>query len=169
MDYRPTAHNSGCFKQHPFLTIIMLISLSLVIWVAHLAIKEYAFIQSSQVAAGRLINQTNGESTDPEDFFLKIAFTSADGKNHVMESRFGAGFYSYNTPEDTISFLYLPENPDNATIDDFISLWGILSVIGGISGFFLIISTIPLLRSLRHSRNQQWLYSNGHFIEARII
>jgi hypothetical protein len=96
-----------------------------------------------------------------------VAFETQDGREITFISSFGSNPPKYS-PGDTVSVLYLPDNPEEAEINDFFAIWGhiiIPSIMGSvIFGFALIILLVPYFADKKEAKFRE----NGLRVSAEV-
>lgn len=96
-----------------------------------------------------------------------VAFKTYDGQEIKFVSSFSSNPPKYS-PGDRVGVLYQAENPQNAEVDTFFAVWGvifILFLIGSvIFGFALIILLVPYFAEKREA----WFRVNGLPLSAEV-
>ena len=108
------------------------------------ALNTRADVISHLTASGMVISNQYIDHVDPENstsvtwtYHPVVRFTSAAGDVVVFIDNFGSYPAKYGVGE-MLEVLYDPENPQNAAINTWLSLWGGSAV-------FIIIGTLPIL------------------------
>ncbi len=69
-------------------------------------------------------------------YFPVFTFTDAQGTVHTIHSSSGSSPPDYEVG-DSVPVLYSPNDPENAKIDSFFSVWGISLITGILGGIYL--------------------------------
>lgn len=108
------------------------------------------FLKKAAITEGTVgkMHQTYNKNRLRTSNQFAIQFVTRDGKKIVTKPH----VLSSNPPRyhtgQKVEILYLPEQPHDAKINDFFSLWGITALIGGIGGgIFLLSGGIILMRA----------------------
>ncbi len=130
----------------PLPTIIILaVSLPFLIFGLNEVHKARVMVQEFVLASGTVIDNEYRSHTDPEDsarsywaYYPVVSFTTAQGYLHIFTDGEGSYPPAYEVGE-TVEVLYNPDDPLDATINSWMSIWmgpllfttiGLLPVLG---------------------------------------
>ena len=94
-----------------------------------------------------------------------VHFTSQNGEAVEFVSSTGSNPPSYSRGE-RVEVLYQPEEPQNAKINSFFSLWGGPVILGGLGGVFFLVGAGLVFAGAREARKDESLKRNGMPIEG---
>ena len=131
-----------------------------------------AFLQTATKAQGEVVNVVRERSSDSDgrtsySYYPEIKFRTSTNEEVIFKSSSGSNPPSYRTGE-SVEVLYDPQNPPNASINSFMSLWLgtiILSVIGLV---FAAIGFGVLAFQGKNSKKIAWLKQSGRRIQAKL-
>jgi len=106
------------------------------------------FLDHAGRADGKVVRLVERPGSDSGTLFYPVfAFRDAGSREH--EIYFGTGSFppSYSVG-DTVKLLYRPEQPNDAKIDDFFSLWGLPAILGGFGVLELLVGAALLVAPL---------------------
>jgi hypothetical protein len=156
--------------QKPVLLIASIFSLLGIITLIICAIayqRTQAFINSSVVAQGTVLELQRSLTTDSSSYYPVIEFATVQGERIEFKSNFGSNPPSYQ-PGDTVSILYPEDNPDNAQINSFVSLWLFILIFAVVGGSFTITGMSLLFFSMYatqvRAKNKQELQATGKIL-----
>ena len=124
-----------------------------------------SFIGQAAKAEGTIVELVRSNSSDSTTYRPVVHFNNQNGEQIEFTSSAGSNPPSYSKGEK-VEVLYLPNEPRNAKINGFFSLWGGSLIIGGIGGVFFLIGAGILLVSLLKSRSDEYLKKHGASIET---
>ncbi len=94
-----------------------------------------------------------------------VRFITQRGKAIEFSSDTGTKKAAYKKG-DTVEVLYLPSSPEKAKINDFLSLWMMPVVIGGIGLIFFALGSGIIIISKLKGRKNEYLKRNGTPVES---
>lgn len=100
-------------------------------------------------------------------YYPEVTFTAQDGREFRFMNNSGSNPASFDEGE-TVGVLYPPENPQDARIDAFFSMWGGVLICGLIGAVFSCIGLGGLLYYVRKRRENAWLLGHGRRISAEV-
>lgn len=132
-----------------------------------LALNTRKFIASADRAQGTVVEMIPVRDKDDGSMTYKpvVEYTSKRGQKITFTSSFSSNPPSYSVGE-TVDVLYAPDEPLDARIDGFGSLWLgplILSFIGAI---FATIGLAILLISRARQKRNAWLMAYGNAVQT---
>ncbi|WP_445638238.1 DUF3592 domain-containing protein [Nostoc sp. DSM 114161] len=109
-----------------------------------------SFVAAAIPAQGTIIELVQRWSTDNGRssyvYYPVVQYTTRSGESTVFESNTGA-----NPPQFTkgqqVKILYIPDKPDSATIDSWVSLWLSTLILTGLGSIFTLVGGSILLKS----------------------
>ncbi|WP_421780334.1 DUF3592 domain-containing protein [Kiloniella litopenaei] len=152
-----------------FITVGLIALLSMGAW----SYKTYQFIDTAHSAQGTVINLIQSRSTSSSStsnsyvYRPEVSFKTLTGDEIIFQSSTGSNPPAYKKGE-SVSILYEPENPQDAKINDTLSLW-FSPVILGLVG--LIFSAFGIGISIYLSKKEKlknYLLRHGSPITAKI-
>ncbi len=143
--------------------------LAAAVWVAQ---SERSFVERSETVSGVVIANVltrstshNGGTSYRYYYHPRVRFQTDTGADVQFVSGAGADPPSYHV-NDTVTVLYDPQNPSNASIKGFFSLWGAAFVLMILGVAFSLFGGVPLAWMYRRKQVQAWLRSNGQQIQT---
>lgn len=124
------------------------------------------FLDGARETEGTVIALGRSRSSSSTTYYPVVTFNDARGQHIEFSSSSSSNPPAYSRGE-TVSVLYEVESPENARINDFMSLWGavlILSILGGV--FFLVGMGLFVVPALKN-RKEAYLRKHGTIIETR--
>jgi len=118
------------------------------------------FIEEATVARGEvidLVRSSSSSSSGSSSYTYRPVVTFKDQNGQLVEfvSSSGSNPPSYSRGEQ-VDVFYRPEDPQNAKIDGFFSLWGgpmVLGLVGGVFALFGVGFTVPaIVKKRRNTR-----------------
>lgn len=127
-----------------------------------------AFLKKAETVQGTVVELISKRSDNSTTYAPVVSFTTKAGNKIEFTSSVSSNPPSYSEGE-SVEVLYDPEEPKDASINGFASLW-IGPLIFGILGtvFFLIGFGIILFGILKQ-RKTQYLRDNGKRIETKFV
>jgi len=102
------------------------------------------FVQIAKHTDGKIIRMIEHKDKDEDTaYFPVFSFRDGQGKEQVIHSSSGSFPPAYEVG-DTVPVLYNPNDPSNAKIDSFFSIWGI-PFITGIIGLVVLPAGLLIL------------------------
>ena len=151
----PKASMSGCTRIIGLLNFVLGVTGILVS--IYLYSNVRSFLSEAEKADGtviKLVKKTstkrvsgmgnNGRSTRTETsitFAPVFTFTDHQGQKHEVQSATASSPAAYSVNEK-VKVYFQKDNPQQAKIDSFFSLWGAVTIVGGISIFFCLVGLV---------------------------
>ena len=97
------------------------------------------FLAEAATTEGTVIELVRKSSSDNQDTFAPtFQFKDQSGKEHTIESSTSSNPPAYSVNEK-VKLFYLEDNPKEARIDGFVSLWGAATIFMSMSGMSFIV------------------------------
>jgi hypothetical protein len=93
-----------------------------------------------------------------------VRFTAPDGEQHEFVSSAGSNPPSYHRGE-VVDVLFEPGRPESAKINGWFSLWGGISIAGGLGSVFSLVGVIIILFR-RRAGHRRSLLKTGRRVDA---
>mgnify|MGYP006188413307 CR=1 FL=1 len=125
------------------------------------------FLDEAVSARGTVVDliRSSGSSDSGPTYAPVVQFTTSSGQAIEFTSSVSSNPPSYS-PGESVEVLYLPNQPHNAKMSSFFSLWGGATIVGSMGGIFFLIGVgffiVPMLRS----RKEEYLRMSGTPIET---
>jgi hypothetical protein len=132
------------------------------------------FVEHSVEATGvvkDLIASTSSSSSGTSTIYHPlVSFKTAKGEIVEFKNNIGSNPPSYKRGEE-VPVRYDPNNPQDASIDSFVSLWFYVMILGGMGAIFSGLGVTFLLLGVFSSRKDKWLQESGQLIstEFRLV
>ena len=154
-------------KKPGFLSVLFgVIGLGLLAGALALALNTRSFISTAKTAQGSVIELIEKRDSDGSVTYTPVvAFTADSGSNVNFTSSFSSNPASYDVGE-AVEVLYSPDNPNEARIRGFGSLWLGPTILGGIGTVFAAIGFGILIASRLGKKKREWLMAYGTEIQA---
>ncbi|MFV0480931.1 MAG: DUF3592 domain-containing protein [Campylobacteraceae bacterium] len=138
--------------------VFLLITLGLCAATFHQYTTSKDFLDNGLRAVGTVEGYETRTSKDSDGksstyYHPVVSFTDKSGEIVLFTSSLGTGSRSYAINEK-IEVLYHEANPENATINSFLSLWFSTIILGIFSVIFLIISFFIIKLSYKQKKNE---------------
>ncbi len=112
-------------------------------------------------AAGVVTGLERRSDSDGTTYYPEVRFTTDEGDVIEFVGNTGASPPAFDVDE-AVEILYLPENPYDARIDAFFSMWGGALICGVLGGIFASIGLGFMGAAVRSRRREVWLRQHGH-------
>ena len=155
-------------KKLGFLSVLFgVIGLGLLAGAIALALNTRAFIATAKPASGTVTELVPKRDKDDGSITYTpvVLFEAASGESVSFTSSFSSNPPSYAVGEK-VEVLYAPDNPHEARIRGFGSLWLGSVILGGIGTVFATIGFGILIASRLSKRKREWLMAYGTEIQA---
>ena len=155
-------------KKPGFLSILFgVIGLGLLAGAIALAVNTRAFIATAKHAPGTVTELVPKRDKDDGSvtYTPVVMFEAASGASVSFTSSFSSSPPAYDVGEK-VDVLYSPDNPNEARINGFGSLWLGPIIMGGIGALFAAIGFGILFASRLNKRKREWLMAHGTEIQA---
>ncbi len=143
------------------------IGVALLVGALALALSTRRFIASADRSTGTVVELIQVRDKDDGSVTYKpvVEYTSKRGQRITFTSSFSSNPPSYSVGE-SVDVLYAPDEPNDARIDGFGSLWLgplILSLIGAV---FAAIGLAIVLTSRARQKRSEWLMAYGDAVQT---
>lgn len=131
-----------------------------------------SFIKNADSAKGIVIKNISRTSRDNDGrttrlYYPVTKFTSLNGAEITFENKAGASPASYSSG-DEVTVLYTKQNPRDAKINSFMSLWATTSVLFFIGGTFFLCGVVPLVMISKKEKARAWAKARGKMIQVEV-
>ncbi|WP_100638443.1 DUF3592 domain-containing protein [Marinobacter salexigens] len=126
-----------------------------------------SFLERSETAQGTVVELIRSRSSDSNSYYPVVQFTARNGREIEFQSSTG----SYPAPYDRgeqVTVLYESTNPEDAVIDSFFSLWGVVLIVGILGSAFGLVGGGMMSYGLLKGRSKAYLQKNGVQIHASL-
>ncbi|WP_013320872.1 DUF3592 domain-containing protein [Gloeothece verrucosa] len=120
------------------------------------------FLKNSVSSVGTVIDLRVKSSYDHDGgsiYYPRVSFQTEKAEKIDFESNFGTNPPAYKVGQQ-VPVLYHPDNPDQAQIKSFWSLWFVSILLLGMGGIFTVVG-LSLLLSLKLQKQQSSLLAKG--------
>ena len=117
------------------------------------------FIDKATEAQGTVVELIESYS-DGVTYRPRVEFTTESGTLINFVSTTGSNPPSFQAGE-TVTVLYLAENPMEAEIKSFFSLWGAVVILGSMGAIFLLVGTVISVLTGRNAKKKEHLLQVG--------
>lgn len=125
-----------------------------------------SFIAESAKAEGKVTEVVRSRSSDSTTYKPVVQFYAPNGE--LIEFMSGTGS---NPPSHTVGekveVLYLPENPHDAKINSFFSLWLGPLIVGVMGGIFFLVGAVMVIATVNKSHRNEYLRKHGTPVVAK--
>ena len=125
-----------------------------------------SFIAESETAQGKVTELVRSRSGDSTTYKPVVQFYTKNGELIEFMSSAGSSPPSYDEGEK-VEVFYLPENPQNAKINGFFSIWGGPLIVGVLGGIFFLVGIGMVFATANKSRKERYLRKHGTPIVAK--
>lgn len=122
------------------------------------------FLDRATVADGVVSGMESHSSKNGSTYYPVVTYQDSEGQEHTLASQIGSSSPAYDVGE-TVKVRYESGNPATAVIDSFLEMWGIITVLVGISAIFLAIGIGIIYAAIRANRLRKELPKTGRMIE----
>ncbi len=123
------------------------------------------FLAEAEVAQGIVIELERRRSSDSTVYYPRVEFTDRRGRSHQFSANVGSNPPSYSRGEQ-VTVFYLRDNPAQAKIGGFFSLWGLPLILGSIGAVFALVGMGMIGFGVLLARRTAWLLQHGRVVEA---
>ena len=120
--------------------------------------KTKAFIAKAVETEGVVIDLA--KSIHSNTYAPVVRFNSRDGAQIEFKSDYSSNRPSYSVRQ-IVKVFYNPQNPQDAKINGFMTLWGPAAIFGGIGTLFLSVSAGIAMAATLRKRADDYLRRNG--------
>ncbi len=126
------------------------------------------FIAQALVAEGTVIELISSRSSDSITYRPRVTFSAQDGQRYEFVSSSGSNPPSYSRGE-RVTVLYSADNPNNAQLNGFFSLWGLTLILGVMGAVFFAIGGGMVALKWRGEQRRAHLQQHGQRILADFV
>ncbi|HKU90636.1 MAG TPA: DUF3592 domain-containing protein [Steroidobacteraceae bacterium] len=128
-----------------------------------------SFLARAQETTGTVVELREVRDKDGGSSTWKpvVKFTTARGRNITFAESFSSSPAPYDVGEP-VTVLYLPDEPEEARIRGFGSLWLGATIVGGIGLVFTLIGGGILFANRTGERKKHYLMAYGNAIETEV-
>ena len=141
-------------------TIFILVGLGLFAGSIYSLQQTNEFLTSAIQAEGTVIELIPRRSDNSTTYAPKVSFLSASQQPYTFTSSSSSSPAAYSRGEK-VSVLYAPNNPSDAKIDSFFSLWGVALIMGILGLSFAAVGGGILIAQIRNQKKIAWLKIHG--------
>lgn len=123
------------------------------------------FIDNAVSTEGIVIDLELSRSNDSSAYYPILSFVDSHGNEIRFRSSSGRNPPSYSVGEP-VEILYLPEDPHDASINSFFSLWGGAVIMGFLGGVFFLIGAGIMIATRMGKKKELYLKERGTPIET---
>lgn len=147
-----------------YLTLI--VSLGLLIAAFYLYQNSSMFLEGAVTTEGTVIELVRSSSEDSITYRPVVQFTPQNNSAMKFLSVTGSNPPAYS-PGQRVEVLYDPDNPANAKLKSFFSLWGAPLIVGGVGGVFFLIVMVGFFVPGLKTRSYKALKDSGLRIDTQ--
>jgi hypothetical protein len=149
--------------------VFTLVGVGMLIGASFLYKNTSAFIHEATRAEGIVVDLLPSHSSNDTSYTYRpvVHFTDQSGETIEFASSVSSNPPSYEKGEK-VDVLYRPEEPRNARIYGFFSLWGGAVIVAGIGGVFFLIGAAIMLVIRLKGRKDEYLRTNGMPIDTTL-
>jgi len=132
-------------KQYVIMLVFGLCMLAVSTWVAH-EYRDYRHdIQSTTGTVTKIITEEIGDGAERKR--AVVEFTAESGKSHTFRIPVAGTFFDYS-PGESVTVVYDPGIPTNASVDGFWATWSLIMLCFGVTylAFVLVFRGIHYIR-----------------------
>jgi hypothetical protein len=118
------------------------------------------FLEEAITAPGTVVDLVASHSRDSTTYRPSVEFTSRSGAPASFVSSTGSNPPSYSVGQK-VEVLYRPTNPRDARINDFFTLWGGATVLGGMGFVFAGVGVGTMVGIALGRRSEEQVRQNG--------
>jgi hypothetical protein len=118
--------------------LFVLVGAAMLIAAGRQFIRRRAFLASSAIALGTVIDLTESREEDEISYAPKVKFRMPSGRDITFQSGMGSGSAAWRIG-DSVAVRYRSDQPHVAQIDAFMPLWGLTPLFGALGIVFLLI------------------------------
>ena len=119
-------------------TVFAAIGLVMLGLAARQLFQRRAFLRNSVTATGEIVELIEVMEGIEVNYFPKVMFRTAAGEQVTFQSKVG-GHNSRRRVDQRVTVRYRPDQPHDAEIDSFFSLWGLTLSFGLWGGIFTFV------------------------------
>lgn len=155
-------------------TVFLLVGIGLLVAAGIFAERTNRFVGQALTTSGEVVDLVRSRSSSSSSgtrnytFKPRVRFSAPDGRSIEFLSSVGSNPPGFAIGEQ-VKVLYDLADPTDARIDDFVSLWLIPLIFGGIGAVFFIVGAIMAVLPWFAGRRKQKLERFGHRITADIV
>lgn len=138
------------------------IALGVALW---FYVSTSSFVASAARSEGVVIDLERSRSSDSTTYKPVVRFTAGDGVERTFVTSWSSNPPAYSRGE-TVQVLYPADQPDEARIEGFFSLWGGVLIAGGFGLVFFLVGAGMIAYGLVSGNRKRNLQANGQLILA---
>lgn len=159
-------------KTKVFLGIFLLLGLGMLAGGVYSFQSSQRFVAAAEMTTGSVVDLERRESRDSDGnrsitYYPVVRYRLPNGGDHQFRSSTGSNPPSYRQGEE-VEVLYLPDDPYQARINGFFSLWGLPVILSGMGLVFAGLPGALLFFSLRRRRIVEQVKASGKPVLATI-
>ena len=145
--------------------IFFLVGIALLIGGFFVYRSNQQFLQSSLKSTGTVTRLDLKQSSDSSSYYPVVQFRTLENQVINFTSSAGSNPASYQVGE-TVEVNYNPTDPTSAKINDFMSNWLTVLILGIMGTLFSFMGAIFPVIKIRFDRKKKWLLQNGKRISS---
>jgi len=155
--------------QYIFISVGLITLLSMGTW----GYVTYRFINTAHSTQGTVVNliqsrsSSSSSTTNSYVYRPEVIFQTLTGEEITFQSSTGANPPAYRKGE-SVSILYEPQNPQNARINDILSLWLGPIILGIVGLIFSVFGTGISIYRYKKGKLKNYLLRHGSPVTAQI-
>ena len=149
-------------------TIILLVGSGLLIGAWFLYSNTREFIATAMTVPGVVVDLKVSTSDDSSTYAPVFEFMTLDGESFTVISSAGSNPPAYSRGE-AVQVFYQADDPYDAKIDGFFSLWGGAVIVGTLGAIFFCVGVAIVLVPLFSRRKHGRLRSTGRPVVTKVI
>lgn len=118
----------------------------LVVWLSALLAynASFDFVDGAKAAAGTVVDLLEDRHGGSISYRPIVEFVTREGREVRFSEPTGSNPSIYTLGE-AVTVLYAPDNPQEAKLNNFLSLWGFPVTLAALGGIFLLIYVLMIL------------------------
>lgn len=141
-------------------TIFLIVGLGVLAGSVYNTLQTKDFLSSAVHAEGEVVDLIARRSDNSTTYAPKVSFYTANKQRLSFTSSSSSSPAAYSRGEK-VTVLYSPNNPSNAKIDSFFSLWGASLIMGVLGVVFSAVGGGIWINQIRNKRKIEWLKVHG--------
>lgn len=134
--------------------------------------QSVTFLETAARTEGRVTeyvrNSKSSNSRNNSSYYPIVQFQAPSGETIEFRSNTGSSSKPYGIGE-SVPVLFDPQNPHEARIEGWFSLWGGAAICAGLGAVFTFVGMTLLISMVRRRNVESWLQTNGQRVRARVI
>jgi Protein of unknown function (DUF3592) len=141
---------------------LLLLTIAFLMWKS-----TRSFIARAEVATGKVVELREKSDSDGSTYSPVVHFRASNGAEITYTESFSGNPPPYDVGE-SVEVLYLPDDPREARIKGYMSLWLGESILGGMGALFAAIGAGTLFAMRLGQRKAKYLMAYGNAIETDV-